>query len=304
MSDNKNLHKAKKVKDDEFYTLIGDIEKECTHYKDCFKGKTVLCNCDDPYESNFYKFFFRKMRTFGIKRLICTSYGTSKVSGTQMRLDDFEDTSVPSRRRAYVLDISAGDFPEDDDNAIFQEGNELAFAKQHVRPLKGDGDFRSGECLEYLKQADVVVTNPPFSEFRDYISTLVSFGKQFLIIGNMNAITYKEVFPLIMQNRLWLGNNYVKEFVRPDGTASKMGNVLWYTNLPNRKRKEVLTLTESYSPERYPKYDNYDAIEVSKVADIPEDYLEEEYTVETEEELAELEARLKARGRIYKVERI
>ena len=241
MAKNSNLHAAKVAKNDEFYTLLTDIEKEMSHYKDFFKGKVVYCNCDDARESNFFKYFSKNFEFLGLKKLITTGY---KAEG-----------------KGVVL-IYEGD--KNGNHKV--EDNEIV-----VRELEGSGDFRSEECVEFLKEADVVVTNPPFSLFREYIKQLMDYGKKFLVIGSMNAITYKEIFPYIKDNELWLGNQNVKEFRSPNGEIKKFGNILWYTNIEHKKRNTPIDLYKRYSNE-YPKYDNYDAIEVSKVSEIPMDY--------------------------------
>lgn len=239
---NTNLHNAKRAKNDEFYTLLTDIEKEMVHYRDYFKGKVIFCNCDDARESNFFKFFANNFELLKIKKLITTGY---KEDGHGVVLE-------------YNGDID-GDFMVGDDEV-------------KVTELKGNGDFRSEECIEYLKQADIVVTNPPFSLFREYVKQLMDYGKEFIIIGSQNAITYKEIFPYIKNNKLWLGYNFVKSFIQPNGEVKKFGNILWYTNIPHDKRNWPMDFYRTYKPELYPKYDNYDAIEVSKVCDIPMDY--------------------------------
>ena len=241
MAKNSNLHAAKVAKNDEFYTMLTDIEKEMSHYKDFFNGKVVYCNCDDARESNFFKYFSLNFEFLGLKKLITTGY---KAEG-----------------KGVVL-IYEGD----------KNGNRKVEDKEIVvRELEGSGDFRSEECIEFLKEADVVVTNPPFSLFREYIKQLMDYGKKFIIIGSMNAITYREVFPLIQNNELWLGNQNMKEFRSPNGEIKKFGNILWYTNIQHKKRNTPLDLYKRYSNE-YPKYDNYDAIEVSRVENIPMDY--------------------------------
>lgn len=249
-----SLSNAKKAKNDEFYTQLSDIENELKHYKSHFTGKVVYCNCDDARKSNFFRFFQKKFSDYGLKKLVTTSYN--------------EDG------HGSVL-VYEGDTNGDgklDDNEV------------KVSELKGNGDFRSEECIELLKEADIVVTNPPFSLFRDYIAMLVEYGKKFLVIGNQNAITYKEIFPLIKTNKLWTGNNMVKTFrvpqvtnknceVLPNGDIiAKFGSICWFTNLDIKKRHEEITLYKKYNEEEFPKYDNYDAIEVSKVCEIPKDY--------------------------------
>ena len=243
-SKNTNLHSAKKAKNDEFYTQLSDIEKEMAHYKDFFKGKVVYCNCDDARESNFFQYFAINFEYLGLKKLITTGY---KESG-----------------KGVVL-IYEGD---KNGNKIVED-NEII-----IRELDGNGDFRSAECVELLKEADVVVTNPPFSLFREYVAQLIKYGKKFLIIGNKNAITYKEIFPYIKDNELWLGITNPDEYRLPNGeiTQSVKGLCRWFTNIPHNRRNTEFDLYKKYSADEYPKYDNYDAIEVSKVTDIPMDY--------------------------------
>lgn len=241
---NSNLHAAKTAKNDEFYTRLADIENELKHYKPFFKGKVVYCNCDDARESNFFKYFSMNFEHLGLKKLVTTGYNPN---GKGVML-------------VYEGDQNGNRMPDD---------NEIT-----VTELEGDGDFRSEECVELLKQADVVVTNPPFSLFREYVAQLMEYGKKFLIIGNQNAITYKEIFPYIKDNKLWLGMNYVKEFMQPDGTIKSFGNINWYTNIENPKRNHPIDLYKKYYSNEceFPKYDNYDAIEVGRVSDIPMDY--------------------------------
>ena len=241
-SKNTNLRKAQKAKSDEFYTQLSDIENEMKYYKDFFKGKVVYCNCDDARESNFFKFFSKKFHDYGLKKLITTGY---KEDGKGVVL-------------VYEGDKN-GNNRVDDEEIITTE-------------LQGNGDFRSEECIEFLKEADVVVTNPPFSLFREYVAQLMEYGKKFLIIGSMNAITYKECFSYIKKNELWLGMNWIKDFIQPNGEIKKFGNICWYTNIEHNRRNTPLDLYKRYSNEYYLKYDNFDAIEVSKVAEIPMDY--------------------------------
>lgn len=204
MARNEGLSKAKNAKKDEFYTQYEDIQNELNHYEKHFNGKTVFCNCDDPFESNFCRFFLRNFNYLALKRLICTSYSTSPIVGEQLTLFDFLDEPVV-RGNGYVMDITevpmanGRGVSDEDINAL------LKSKKRGVKKLEGDGDFRSEECLEYLKQADIVVTNPPFSMFREYVAQLMAYEKKFIIIGNKNAITYKEIFPLIKDNKLWVG---------------------------------------------------------------------------------------------------
>ena len=294
MAKNENLHKAKDAKKDEFYTQYEDIQNELNHYEQHFKGKTVLCNCDDPFESNFCKFFLRNFNYLGLKRLICTSYSTSPVIGQQLTLFDWMDEPVV-QGTGYVMDIR--EVPMANGRGVSDADIDalLKSKKRGVKKLKGDGDFRSEECIEYLKQADIVVTNPPFSLFREYVAQLMAYQKNFLIIGNVNAITYKEIFPLIKDNKLWLGasiHSGDRKFYVPDDYplhaagcgVDKNGRkyirvkgVRWFTNLDYAMRHEELVLYKRYygNEEEYPHYANYDAIEVSKVSDIPCDYYEE-----------------------------
>lgn len=270
MSKNGNLHNAKEKKNDEFYTQYEDIQKELNHYEKHFKGKTVLCNCDDPFESNFAKFFLRNFNYLGLKRLICTSYSGSPFAGTQLTFFDLTGEET-AQGHGYVLDVSS--VPMKNNRGVSDEDiDKLLRSKKAVKELKGNGDFRSPECIKYLEQADIVVTNPPFSLFREYVDTLMEYGKQFLIVGSQNAITYKEFFPLLKDNKVWLGNNPVKKFLQSNGNYKQFGNILWYTNLDISKRHEEIVLYKTYAPEEYPTYDNYDAINVDKVTDIPMDY--------------------------------
>jgi hypothetical protein len=266
-SKNKNLHQAKTSKKDEFYTQLTDIEKELKHYRHHFAGKVVYCNCDDPRVSNFFHYFSYNFEKLGLKKLITTCYKNQNP-------DLFsKHDSEKAIYLEYEGDKNANGVPDP--------------AEIGIRPLKGDGDFRSKECIELLKQADIVVTNPPFSLFREYVAQLIEYDKKFVIIGSLNAITYKEIFKLIKENKLWLGygfqggnaffkTTHEKEFgkgVFNENTGLvKFRNVTWFTNLDITKRHEELILYKTYNPEEYPKYDNYDAIEVSKVADIPMDY--------------------------------
>ena len=276
MSQNTNLHAAKRGKNDDFYTQLSDIENELRHYKGHFKGKVVYCNCDDPRVSNFFHYFSHNFKHLGLKKLVTTCYKNQQV-------DLF---SKHDQDRAIKLEYDG-----------FRAGDTVPNAEDiGITKLKSDGDFRSSECVELLKQADIVVTNPPFSLFREYVAQLVEYDKQFLIIGNMNAITYREVFPLIKDNRMWLGitprgqdmlfdvpEDYAEELIAntKEGSAyrvvggvvkGRLGNAAWYTNLDHNKRHEELILYRQYTPEDYLHYDNYDAIEVGKTADIPVDW--------------------------------
>lgn len=292
---NSNLHKANKAKNDEFYTQLVDIEKELKHYKDQFKGKVVYCNCDDPFESNFFKYFASNFKALGLKRLIATSYKPSPIANTQLGLfgDDKTLEPVKGRPKKNANKFIINDVSDIDGDGAFDLRDVAEQLKANKNnewsPLEGDGDFRSPESIELLKQADIVVTNPPFSLFREYIAQLVEYNKKFLILGDHNAITYKEVFRLIKENKLWLGydNGGTKWFQVPDDydipTESRkkfekgiqyfsMGRIVWFTNLDTVKRHQEITLYKKYSPEEYIKYINYNAIEVSKVVDIPSDW--------------------------------
>lgn len=250
MTRNKSLNAASKAKNDEFYTQLTDIEKELKYYKEHFKDKTVFCNCDDPEYSNFWKYFSLNFDHLGLRRLIATHYETEKAS--------------------YELEM-------------YRNG---ASVHTEIKTLRQNGDFRSPESIELLQAADIIVTNPPFSLFREYIAQLLKYDKKFLIIGNMNAITYKEIFPLLKDDKMWLGiHNGTHEFKVPDTydkgniriefdgkKYAKLGNIAWYTNLDTSKRHEDIILYRPYNEKDYTKYDQYDAINVNKVADIPYDY--------------------------------
>ena len=261
---NSNLGAAKRAKNDEFYTQLTDIEKELRHYRGHFKDKTVLCNCDDPFESNFFKFFVLNFSHLGLKKLIATCYEGSAVA-------EYRDgRAKPYKAVVTTVHDTTGDGGVDmeDVRNLFELGeNELV-------ELEGDGDFRSEECLALLDEADIVVTNPPFSLFREYVATLMEHKKKFIVIGSQNAITYKEIFPLLKDDAVWFGSTHPKEFMQRNGTVKKFGNICWFTNLDIKKRHEELILVKKYAghEDEYPKYDNYDAIEVSKVVDIPLDY--------------------------------
>jgi hypothetical protein len=249
---NRNLHEAKASKEDEFYTQLSDIEKELRHYAKFLTDKVVLCNCDDPKISNFFHYFSHNFEKLKLKKLITTCYKN-------------QDADLFSRHTC-----EGGLFLEYQGE---KNGNRVPTAEQiGVHRLRGDGDFRSKECVELLIQADVVVTNPPFSLFREYVDLLVKHKKQFLIIGNINAITYKSCFDLIKNDKMWLGYNCARHFRKPDGTMFESARSFWYTNLDTAKRHEAAILYKHYSPEKYPTYVNYDAIEVSRAEDIPADY--------------------------------
>lgn len=241
---NNNLHKAKNAKKDEFYTQLEDIENELRHYTHHFKNKVVYCNCDDPRISNFFRYFAFNFEKLGLKKLLTTCYQNQNM----------ELFSPHNSERAIYLEYK-GDLNQ---NRV-PDPEEIG-----VTHLKGDGDFRSAESIALLKQVDIVVTNPSFSLFREYVAQLIEHQKKFVIIGNINAITYKETFPLIKNNELWLGYNCLRFFLRPDGSMYETARSYWYTNLDIAKRHEDLILYKPYTPEAYPKYDNYDAINVDK----------------------------------------
>ena len=288
MSKNGNLHNAKTQKNDEFYTQYEDIQKELNHYEKHFKCKVVLCNCDDPFESNFAMFFLRNFNYLGLKRLICTSYSGSPFAGAQLTFFDLTGEET-AQGHGYVLDVSS--VPMKNNRGVSDENiDKLLRSKKAVKELRGNGDFRSPECIKYLEQADIVVTNPPFSLFREYVATLMEHNKKFIIWSNNNAITYKEFFPYLKDNKIWLGYTANKTcmFAIPDSyekwdekeTASrndgrkygKVPAISVFTNLDIQKRHEDITLYKTYNEEEYPHYDNYDAINVDKVSDIPMDY--------------------------------
>lgn len=290
MAGNKSLHAANRAKQDEFYTQLSDIENELKHYKKHFKGKIVFCNCDDPYESNFFKYFVLNFNVLGLKKLICTCYETSPIANTQLTLFDLLGNPTPSDNLiAHKIEINeVRDENGDGKFDITDVPYLLKSKKNKMKRLSGNGDFRSEECLALLQEADIVVTNPPFSLFKEYMAQLMEYNKSFIIIGNQNAITYKEIFPLIAQNKIWLGSSlsyiafkvpdYYEEratrfWIDENGQKWRsMGNICWFTNLDIEKRHEELILYCPYSPEKYPKYDNYDAINVDKVKEIPFDY--------------------------------
>jgi len=251
------LQQAKKNKKDEFYTQLTDIEKELGHYKEHFKNKIIFCNCDDPKESNFFKYFALNFKHLGLRKLITTHYTNRR--GNSYKLEIIEDINNDGR-----IDLN---------DAV-------------KTPLQGDGDFRSDECIEILKEADIIVTNPPFSLFREYVGQLIDFEKSFIIVGHQNALSYKEIFKLIKENKLWLGygfkggaGHFINKYYEDYATAGnhkdgmiRVSGVNWFTNLDIKKRHEDLILYKQYTPEEYPKYDNFDAINVDKTKEIPMDY--------------------------------
>ena len=287
------LRNARKEKKDEFYTQLADIEVEIKYYKEYFKNKIVFCNCDDPYESNFFKFFAMNFNILGIKKLIATCYDSSPIAYTQLSMfaDIAEKKIANKNRKAYKIEISEVlDYNNDGAVDLADVEYLLQNKKNAMTLLKGNGDFRSEECIELLKQSDIVVTNPPFSLFREYIAQLVEYKKSFLIIGNVNAIAYKEVFPLIKNNQMWLGcsiHSGDREFQVPDnyplnaaGTRVdeqgrkfiRVKGVRWFTNIDNKDRHEIMPLYKKYTPDEYPTYANFNAINIDKTTDIPFDY--------------------------------
>lgn len=292
---NNNLNKASKAKNDEFYTQTIDIEKELKHYKDQFHGKIVYCNCDDPYESNFFKYFAANFNALHLKKLITTSYINSPIIGGQLTLVDIAGLK-PEGKEPFKIEInevkdlnSDGAINLKDVECLLKQDANIA------EPLRGNGDFRSEECIKLLKKADIIVTNPPFSLFREYVAQLIKYDKKFVIIGNKNAITYKEIFKLIKENKIWVGNtpmgvdmlfdvpkNFADELIANkkegssyrivDGVVKGRSQAIWFTNFDIVKRHQDLTLYKKYNAKEYPKYDNYDAIEVAKTVDIPMDY--------------------------------
>jgi hypothetical protein len=282
---NKTLGDAKKNKADEFYTQFYDIDAELRHYKEQFRGKIIFCNCDDPYESNFFKYFAMNFNHLELKKLIATCYIGSPIANTQLSLfadEPPEDKTTKAPHRIEINEVA--DYNGDGAVDLADVEWLLENKKNALTRLSGDGDFRSDECKELMKEADIVVTNPPFSLFREYVAQLMEFGKKFIIIGNKNAITYKEIFTFIQQGEMWLGYRDINAdmwFIVPDDyPCEKVADGLrlkhimgcWFTNLDTTKRHEILKLYKKYTPEEYPKYDNYDAIEVSKVIEIPTDY--------------------------------
>ena len=253
---NSNLHAAKVNKNDEFYTTLKDITRELGHYSEHFKDKIVYCPCDKVFNlgrSNFAEYFISMFHNLGIKKLICTQFNPNGCG--EMKVVDFSN-------HGFKWEYN-GEYPD---------GGEIDESMIDTTILKGNGSFDSDECQEIMMGCDIVSTNPPFSRFREFLSQIVRFEKKFLIIGNLNAITYKEVFPLIKNNKVWLGMTNVQTFIQPDGTEKKFGNIGWFTNLEHNKRVDGIYLSKTYVESEYPKYENYDAIEVSKARNIPIDY--------------------------------
>ena len=291
MAKNAGLNAAGQAKKDEFYTQLTDIEKELRHYRQHFSGKTVLCNCDDPFESNFFKYFVLNFNRLGLKKLIATCYTGSPIANQQLSLFDIIEETKENENKPYKAVVTTVyDKTGDGSVDMFDVAELFKSGENELTELKGDGDFRSPECLALLDEADIVVTNPPFSLFREYMAVLMQHKKQFLIIGNQNAIKYKEIFPFIMNNQVWIGpsiHSGDRAFNVPDDyplSAAGCGidenghkfirvkGIRWFTNLEIKQRHEKMILVKRYSPAEYPKYVNFDAIEVSKTADIPCDY--------------------------------
>lgn len=291
MARNNELGAAKIAKKDEFYTQLTDIENEIRYYRKNFIGKTILCNCDDPFESNFFKYFVLNFNRLGLKKLIATCYASSPIANTQLSLFDVIGTEESKQNKPYKAVVTkVYDKTGDGGIDMFDVAELFKSGENSLSELEGDGDFRSEECLELLDESDIVVTNPPFSLFREYISVLMEHKKHFIIIGNVNAITYKEFFPLIKENKVWIGasiHSGDRKFYVPDDyplNAAGCGiddggrrfirvkGVRWYTNLDIKQRHEEMILVKRYSPELYPKYDNYNAINVNSTADIPYDF--------------------------------
>lgn len=295
---NTSLKKAKKAKNDEFYTQLSDIERELKHYKKHFKDKIVYCNADDPFESNFFKFFASNFNMLGLKKLLTTSYEGSPIVGKQLSLFDIKGVKSVNQKEPMKIEINeVKDFNKDGAVDIADIEYLLKYDKNTATPLEGSGDFRSKECVNILKEADIIVTNPPFSLFREYVSQLIEFNKKFVIIGNKNAITYKEIFSLIKENKMWVGHtpmstdmlfdvpeDYAKELIatKKEGSGYKILNgvvkgraqAVWFTNLDISKRHEDLILYKTYegNEDEFPIYDNYNAINIGKTKDILIDY--------------------------------
>lgn len=291
MADNSNLHMSRAGKTDEFYTQLTTIEEELRHYRKYFKGKVVLCNCDDPYESNFFKYFALNFNVLGLKKLITTCYATSPIVYTQLTIFGEEKIVYKDKegKKPYKIEITEVK-DEDGNNTVDLSDVEylLKNKKNVLTLLEGDGDFRSPECMKLLNEADIVVTNPPFSLMKEYIPLMINKKKSFIILGNVNHITFSEVKPFILKEKMWLGYNSghfwfrVPDYYEAKGTDYKkdekgqkwrrMGNSCWFTNLDLPKRHTPLDLWAKFNPEKYPEYDDYDAVECGTTKDIPEDY--------------------------------
>lgn len=290
MAKNRDLTKARNNKKDEFYTTLSDIEKELRYYRKHFEGKTVFCNCDDPFESNFFKYFALNFNKLRLKKLICTCYADSPISGQQLSLFDVIDESKSSKAYKAVINYV---YDKDGDGGIdmFDVAELFKSGENELTELKEDGDFRSDECISLLRESDIVVTNPPFSLFRQYVSTLIENNKKFIIIGNLNATTYMEIFPLLMNNQMWIGpsiHSGDRKFYVPEDYQLKASGcgvdengkkyirvkgVRWYTNLDIKQRHDEIVLVKRFNPEDYPTYENLKGcINVNKVSEIPCDY--------------------------------
>jgi len=288
MAGNQSLRAANKAKQDEFYTQMDDISNELKHYREHFRGKVVFCNCDDPYESNFFKYFALKFNSLGLKKLIATCYDGSPVMGNELLLQ-FDTPDAEPKKIAYKVEITqVDDYNGDGAVNLSDVAYLLQNDKNVLSRLQGNGDFRSPECVELLKQADIVCTNPPFSLFREYVAQLMKYEKKFLIIGNQNALTYREIFTHIKNNEMWIGYKFgdmsfmVPDYFEPRATRywqdrmgqkwRSLGNVCWFTNLDIKKRHEKIDLFKVYKTEEYSRFDYYNAINIDKVVDIPCDY--------------------------------
>ena len=294
MARREDLGVAKANKKDEFYTQIEDISTEMWHYEKYFDGATIFCNCDDPFESNFFKYFALNFHKFNLKKLICTCYDGSPIAGHDISFDEIENMKN-AKRKAYKIELT--DIPDMNNDGTFDIEDVEAFLKSKdcpIKELEGNGDFRSNECISLLEEATIVCTNPPFSLFREYMEQLHKYNKNYIILGTMNALKYKEIFPLIRDNKMWVGygfnlsmiyktaypntleanRKYVQQHgYDPDEGYVKVPAICWYTNLDVEKRHEGVDLYKHYTPEEFPTYENFDAIEVGKVADIPVDYM-------------------------------
>ena len=285
MAGNRNLNAALRARKDEFYTQMDDICNELKHYRNHFRGKVVFCNCDDPYESNFFKYFALNFNSLGLKKLIATCYDGSPVMGNELLLQ-FDTPDSEPKKIAYKVEITeVNDYNGDGAVNLSDVAYLLQNDKNVLSRLKGNGDFRSPECVELLKQADIVCTNPPFSLFREYVALLMQYEKKFLIIGNQNALKYKEIFPLFMQNKIWLGYGFkggaghffsIYEDVASAGDHRegmiRVSGVHWFTNMDIPKIHEEKDYIKQYTPQDYPQYDSFPAINVDKSADIPYNY--------------------------------
>ena len=290
MAKNRSVDRAKKEKEDEYYTQVSDSEKELHHYKQHFNGKTILCNCDDPFESNFFKYFVLNFNRLGLKKLIATCYTDSPIANKQLLLFDVLGNTGKNKNKPYKAIVTTVYDKTGDGGVDMLDVAELFKSHENIlTELSGDGDFRSDECLALMDEADIVVTNPPFSLFREYVATLIEHQKHFIIIGPRNAITYKETFPLLMNNMMWVGYGFAhgdayfnipaenaRDFAdgvyNPENGLVHFRNCTWFTNLDIKKRSEEMILVARYNPLEYPTYDNYNAINVDKIAAIPCDY--------------------------------